>query len=101
MMPNLLEFWGAITWDGVAQVAIVLLTTSASLLVSRRNKWGWILGLAGQPFWFITSVSHRQPGVFVVNIICTITWAYGVYYNWIGNPLPNVKKCPNCRSALP
>ena len=67
--------------DIIAQVAITLFGTSAILFIAKKNKWGFVLGLASQPFWFITAYIHEQWGVFLTAIIFTINWIYGIY-NW-------------------
>lgn len=37
-------------WDIISQVAIVFLGAGAIILVAKKNKWGFVLGLASQPF---------------------------------------------------
>ena len=66
-------------WDIVSQIAITILGTIAIILVAKKNKWGFVAGLASQPFWFITSIANKQWGVFIVTIIFTASWALGVY----------------------
>lgn len=67
--------------DIVSQIAIILLGTTAILLIAKKNKWGFVVGLSSQPFWFITSFIHEQWGIFITAIIFTINWSYGIY-NW-------------------
>lgn len=55
-------------WDKVAQFAIPILGVSAIALVGRKNKWGFVLGIASMPFWFLTSIINHQWGVFIANI---------------------------------
>jgi len=74
--------------DTAAQVAIVILGTSSIILVARKNKWGFVLGLLAQPFWFITSYLNQQWGVFFVAIIYSISWSYGVYEWFYGGKKP-------------
>ncbi|MFH1779947.1 MAG: hypothetical protein ABH803_02250 [Candidatus Micrarchaeota archaeon] len=68
-----------IDWDFVSQIGIGLLSTVAIILVAKKNKWGFVVGLASQPFWFITTFLNQQWGVFFVAIVSTFSWAYGVY----------------------
>ncbi len=42
-------------WDIIAQVGIVIFGAIAIILVAKKNKWGFVVGLLSQPFWFITS----------------------------------------------
>ncbi|EKD56830.1 MAG: hypothetical protein ACD_58C00073G0002 [uncultured bacterium] len=65
--------------DLLLQIVLAILSISAIILVARKNKWGFVFGLASQPFWFITSYQNEQWGVFFISIIYTFSWAYGVY----------------------
>lgn len=66
-------------WDIISQIAIVILGSSAIILVAKKNKWGFVLGLASQPFWLVTSFINEQWGVFFVSLIYFGSWALGVY----------------------
>jgi nicotinamide riboside transporter PnuC len=70
-----------ITLDLIAQIGITIFGVSAIILVAKKNKWGFVLGLISCPFWFITSYLNKQVGVFFLNIVYTGTWIYGIY-NW-------------------
>ena len=70
-------------WDKISQIAIFLFGTSAILLVSKKNKWGFILGMLSQPFWYITSYMNHQWGIFFMNIVYTVSWGIGIYEWWI------------------
>ena len=65
--------------DAIAQLGIAITGAAAITLVAKRNKWGFVLGLVSQPFWFITSFLNQQWGVFFVSIVFTLSWAFGVY----------------------
>jgi nicotinamide riboside transporter PnuC len=65
--------------DTVIQVGIFVFGALAIILVARKNKWGFVIGLLSQPFWFITSYQNKQWGVFLVSIIYTFSWIYGIY----------------------
>ncbi len=66
-------------WDNISQIAITILGATAIVLVAKKNKWGFVAGLASQPFWLITSVINEQWGVFTVSIIFTGSWVLGIY----------------------
>lgn len=66
-------------WDIISQVVILFLGAGSIILVARKNKWGFVVGLVCQPFWFITSFVNHQWGVFFVSFIYTGSWLYGVY----------------------
>jgi len=78
-------------WDTIAQVGIATLGIAAIILVARKNKWGFALGLASQPFWFITAYLNKQWGVFLVSVVYTCSWAYGVY-KWFYADKENKRK---------
>lgn len=66
-------------WDIVSQVAILIFGVGAIVLVAKKNKWGFVIGLLSQPFWFITSFVHHQWGIFLVSLVYTLSWLYGIY----------------------
>lgn len=68
-----------IVLDIIAQVGVAIFGISAIVLVAKKNKWGFVLGLFSQPFWLLTSFINKQWGVFFVCIIYTFTWVFGIY----------------------
>lgn len=66
-------------WDLISQVAIVILGTSSIILLAKKNKWGFVLGLAAQPFWYITAFVNQQWGVFLVSFVYTLPVGYSEY----------------------
>jgi len=66
-------------WDTISQIGIAIFGISAVILVAKKNKWGFVLGLLSQPFWLITSFINKQWGVFILSIIYVGSWAFGVY----------------------
>ena len=69
------------TLDIIAQVGIAIFGITAIILVAKKNKWGFVCGLASEPFWLITAILHQQWAVFLLSIIYVFSWAFGVY-NW-------------------
>lgn len=65
----------------VSQAAIFMGPVGAMLL-GNGSRWGFVLGLAAQPFWFYTSFRHRQWGIFIASIFYALGWAMGVYRNF-------------------
>lgn len=70
-----------ITLDTIAQAGVFVSGVTAILLVARKNKWGFVVGLISQPFWFYTTYYHKQWGIFALNFAYLGTWLYG-YYEW-------------------
>jgi len=67
--------------DQVAQYVILILGPTAVFLVGskgRLRRWGYLVGLLTQPWWFITLYCNGQWPVLVVSIIYTVSWANGV-----------------------
>lgn len=71
----------------VSQVAIALFGTSAIFVVGSRRlsvrRWAYVLGLLSQPFWFYTTYTHRQWGIFALCFVYALSWVRGFYNHWI------------------
>ncbi|MDO8655330.1 MAG: nicotinamide mononucleotide transporter [bacterium] len=66
-------------WDIISQIGIATLGVAAIILVAKKNRWGFVLGLLSQPFWFITSFINEQWGIFFLSIIYMGSWILGIY----------------------
>lgn len=79
--------------DMISQTVIFLTGATALILLARKNKWGWVVGLIGSPFWFITTAIHGQGLLLLLNVVYTVNWMYG-FYQWFfkkqSQPLPLV-----------
>ncbi len=64
--------------DVVAQIGVSFFGILAIILISRKNRWGFVFGLMSQPFWFITAFINQQWGVFLLSVIYTCSWLYGI-----------------------
>lgn len=70
----------------VCQFAIMLCGASSVWLMSRREhwrRWGYIIGLVAQPFWFIETISKGQYLIALISCWYTYSWAMGVWNYWI------------------
>lgn len=70
------------TFEIISQFAILIIMALTNYLISRTdkwNKWGFVVGLTGQPFWFYSTWINNQYGMFVLAIWCTYTWSIGIY----------------------
>jgi len=65
--------------DTICQIGIFVFGLSSVFFIAKKNKWGVVLGLLSQPFWFITSVTHKQWGISLMNLVYAGTWLYAVY----------------------
>lgn len=71
--------------DLISQIAIVVFSCSAIWFVGRLEHWsryGYILGLISQPFWFWALIKSKQWGMFVVSLCYTYSWCQGIYNHW-------------------
>lgn len=69
------------------QIAIALTGCVAVFLTQQDNhslkKYASILGLIGQPFWFYTTYTNEQWGIFAMCFFYTYSWALGFYNGWV------------------
>ena len=77
--------------DAVSQIAIALFGLSSIFLIAKKNKWGFVLALIAQPFWFITTYIHEQWGIFALSFVYGGTWLYG-FYQWFFTDNKKVEK---------
>ncbi|MDY6970242.1 MAG: hypothetical protein SVR08_16535 [Spirochaetota bacterium] len=72
--------------DNISQIGIVVFGCSAIWLVGRKehwSRWGYIIGLISQPFWFYTSIKSQQWGIVLVSCWYTYAWCQGLWNYWI------------------
>lgn len=73
------------------QAFIALTGAIAFLLVVRTQlgqaKWGYLLGLAGQPAWLYATFTTGQFGMFAVSLVWTWVWGQGVWEYWLEKPV--------------
>jgi hypothetical protein len=72
----------------ISQIAIMIFGASAIWFVSRTEKWkrwGYILGLCGQPFWIYTTIQNEQWGILIMTLVYAYSWAQGIWNYWIKN----------------
>lgn len=71
------------------QAAIFILSGAAIWLVgnvdTRAQRWGYALGLAGQPFWAYSAWQAEQWGIMLLTAWYTIAWARGLRNHWGGS----------------
>ena len=68
--------------DWIPQIGILLFGCSAIWLIGRKEewrKWGYLLGLCGQPFWMWTSIANEQWGIFALTFWYTYSWSQGCW----------------------
>jgi len=76
------------------QFFIAALGVLAIMLIGREEryrKWGYLLGLVGQPFWVWSSYAAGQWGILVLSLLYLFCWGQGVWHYWI-NTIPGGRK---------
>jgi len=69
-------------WREFASQSAIFMGPVGAMLLGSGSRWGFVIGLATQPFWFYTSFRHRQWGIFIASIFYAFGWAMGVYRNF-------------------
>lgn len=71
----------------IAQAGIVAFGMSAIFLVNdprdEVRRWGPVMGLASQPFWFYTTAVNEQWGIFACSVVYTWSWWRGFRSGWM------------------
>lgn len=47
-----------------------------------RRKWAPIIGLMGQPFWFMATVPTAQWGMVALCCAYTVVYMHGIITHW-------------------
>jgi len=72
--------------DILIQIMIVSTGAAAIWFMARLEswrRWGFIIGLVGQPFWLYVTFTSKQWGMFTLSLWYTYTWCLGIYNYWI------------------
>lgn len=83
--------------DMIIQILIFTSACTAIALISRKehwSRWGYIIGIIGQPLWLYDSYGNNQWGIFVVSIWFLISYAQGIKNYWIRPDKRITSKCP-------
>lgn len=70
----------------IAQIGIIIFGMSSIWFVGRKEewrKWGYLLGLCSQPFWFYITIKSELYGVALLSCWYTYSWCQGIYYHII------------------
>lgn len=70
----------------ITQIFIMIFGASAIWFVSRKEdwkRWGYILGMLGQPFWIYESYTNEQWGILLMTLVYAYSWMQGVWNYWL------------------
>lgn len=74
----------------IAQIFIALFGVTAIFLSQSPNptaqKYACICGLAGQPAWFVATISAEQWGMVALCCFYSVAWARGFKTHWLKKP---------------
>ncbi|MDD5062639.1 MAG: hypothetical protein PHN44_10220 [Candidatus Marinimicrobia bacterium] len=77
--------------NDLIQLIIAVLGIPAIVLVGkgedRLRKWGYLVGLAGQPLWIWGTWLTRQWGILILAMIYIFVWGQGVWHYWVAPKL--------------
>jgi len=66
---------------------IIFITGALSIWLLARDegwsRWGFIVGIIGQPCWVYTTISNGQWGLFFLTLFYTYSFAMGIYNKFI------------------
>ena len=75
-------------FDLISQVFIFFMGLGIILIIScLKNKWGNVIGLIHQPFWYFTTWYHGQWVLFLMSLVYTIIWSVGIWQWFYKKPL--------------
>ena len=71
----------------VEQCGLFILGVAAIILVgldptNPLQRWGFVVGLASQPFWIWFSIRTKAWAVFLISIVYTGSWINGIINNF-------------------
>lgn len=69
---------------------IVLSACAAVWLLARDDgwrRWGFVVGLAGQPAWIYSTLAEGQFGMLVVAVFFAWVYGKGVWLNFVRPPV--------------
>ena len=73
--------------DAIIQIALAVLSLVAIAMIASTgpwHRWGFVVGLASQPFWILASWRARNPrggrpwGMLALSLAYVFVWVYGI-----------------------
>lgn len=72
-------FWSQLGLTVISVVAHFMMQS----LDHKTKKWGIVVGLVGQPFWFVFAYSTEAWLLFCTCILYAISWIQGFMNYWV------------------
>lgn len=67
--------------DNFFAAGLFIFTILGLLLVSLKNKWGFVLGLIGQLLFLTAAYFDKMRGLIALSVMLIFIWIFGIY-NW-------------------
>jgi hypothetical protein len=67
------------------QIAILATGPPSIIMIGLRQpwrRWGFLVGLCGQPAWLYTCWMNAQWGIFIFSVFMVYAWTFGLLRNW-------------------
>ena len=64
------------------QIPLFVFEACGMWMIARKEdwkKWGYVVGLCGEPFWIYTSLENKQYGILALAIFYLYVWCMGIY----------------------
>lgn len=67
---------------------VIPITGASAIALSQSSKdktrrWACILGLIGQPFWFYSTWTSGNYGIFLACFLYLLAWLKGFHQHWV------------------
>ncbi len=69
-------------WNIIADLGMAVFGILALVLTTYHNRWGPVVGLVSQPFFYLSAVIHRQWGFLILSLAYTVVWLNGIRINF-------------------
>lgn len=67
--------------------SLILNSTALQLLACkatfRYRRWGYIIGIAAQPYWLVMFLKSENDLMLFIASVNTVAWFRGIYNYWI------------------
>jgi len=70
----------------IANIMLCIMGMVAIWFLYHKQKWmrwGYIIGLCSEPFWFIAAWESKSWGIIVLCFVYTYCYSMGIYNYWI------------------
>lgn len=80
----------------IVEIMIFVCGAGSIILLNLNNKYskyGAVIGLIGQPFWFISAVRGESWGIVAASVMYSVSYCVGIYSFWLRKNKQRKEKC--------